>query len=226
MLHFQGKLTRQHAIEAHNCASFSISPDNPLRLSNRTLADYLSFYCGDGEAIYDSHRCRSIREADAIVFDFDGTLVDSRSSLVEAIITSTQMLFGLTCHTVVEKGLLEKALYDLSKTGGFNSPLDAVYSLFLGLVTSLSDERIERLTELLSGQSMIQSLSDFMLKLPGSHPKDELESCLDDVVQYADVRGTVSVEEGIDRLYREKRKRNHIESLKRVLSYRSVVPFL
>lgn len=181
------------------------------------MVEYVSLASSEGEGHFIRSELAGLLDSEAIVFDLDGTLVDSRMSLDESMLASVKTIFAAMSGRIVSRERLENASFDLRKTGGFNNPLDVAFSLTLALATSLDDSCISNLAELMDQGPV--GIADIMSKRVGDCSPRDLETCMAEVIQYADERGVQSINEGIDRLYGGKKKREAMQKLREALKY-------
>lgn len=157
-------------------------------------------------------------EADAVVFDVDGTLVSS--SFDAATLETVKILFGAFTGMIIDEHPLKEALFKIKSVGGFANHWDVAYALFMGLMSGLDEltlkEVIERI-EALGARSLVD-----LSRIKNRVSKCKVEQLLDgvkDVVDYVDERGIISVDEAFDRLYKNKEKRGLLMKLKELILY-------
>ncbi len=108
-----------------------------------------------------SHRGLSELKVDAVMFDIDGTLVDTRESYDKAIVeTANLILLSLTGASLPEREAL-KAVYRLRMTGLYNLDWDTAYVVVMSALAGLSEDALAEIAE----KATLESFS-----LPGSSP--------------------------------------------------------
>ena len=175
---------------------------------------YLSFFTEGGEVLYREE----IMEADALVFDVDGTLVSS--SFDTTTLKTIKILFGAFTGIVIDERPLREALFKIKSVGGFANHWDVTYALFMGLMSSLDECTLKDVVERIEAFD-IKNLVD-LSRAANRVSKCKVEQLLDgvkDVVDYVDERGLISVDEAFDRLYKNREKRNLLMRLKELISY-------
>ncbi len=184
------------------------------------MEDYASFATAGGESSYRASARESLLSADAVVFDCDGTLVDIRNSYDEAIFATTSLIFRALTGIMLPRERLREALFELRRSGGFNRDTDSVYCLLLALLTGLPDSRLgpvaSRLSDWHENPSLIALLA---CPKAAEYGEDALRESLADVLSYVDDRGVRSVEEGVERLYRGKKKGQLIAKIVQEMRY-------
>ncbi len=94
----------------------------------------------DGPGWVRSSALPDLREIDAIVFDCDGVLVDTRESYDAAIaVTADQLLQTMVGVRLPWKGLAPRLVTSLRRTGGFNNDWDSTYALVLFSVLAIPE---------------------------------------------------------------------------------------
>ncbi|MGC8568631.1 MAG: HAD family hydrolase [Nitrososphaeria archaeon] len=151
----------------------------------------------------------------AIVFDIDGTLVDSRSSYNEAIYSTASAFYGWIAGIKPPRDLVYDAVARLRLTGGFNNDWDTTYAIIMGLLSGLPDEVLRE-----------ASLDDFRFfrtpirsKFDRGEALESSSKALGYALMYADEKGLTSFDEGIRKLYNRKDKLNYLLRLKEKLNY-------
>lgn len=173
---------------------------------------------------------QELSEAEAVIFDCDGVLIDSRHSYNKAISeTVGYLLEKLTGQKekLDEEGLL-RLVMKLRSTGGFNNDWDTTYSILLLVLSKLEGEyqirmrsRIEELLKLSRGKGaaeIVRAMESF--GPPPSFPRslNDFLVSLGSQQRIADVRGIVSVEEALLRSS-DQEGRDFVGLLKEFLSY-------
>ena len=96
-----------------------------------------------------SRACRGFSElkVDAVVFDVDGTLVDTRESYDRAVVEAANLiLLSLTGASLPEQEVL-KAAYRLRMTGLYNLDWDTAYVVVMSALAGLSEEALAEVAE-------------------------------------------------------------------------------
>jgi HAD superfamily phosphatase len=180
--------------------------------------EWSSFATGEGEASFRTSALQSLRDCNAIVMDCDGTLVDISNSYDEAIYTSVEMIFQAITGRRPDRKALMDATFELRKSGGFNNDWDTVYAMLMGLLSGVPNESLEKLVEKLRLAGDVPLTLRSILRggiVPEGYDEREIEEGLRDVVSYADEAGALSVDTGLEKLYKGKDK---LELLKEVKS--------
>jgi phosphoglycolate phosphatase-like HAD superfamily hydrolase len=186
------------------------------------MRDYTSIALDEGEGLYVDSELPALKNSDAIVFDLDGTLIDSRMSLDESLLSTVQLLFGAISGKLMGRRELLDAAFELRKTGGFNNPCDVSYSLLVALCTSVDESCLLKVTAAI--ESGLSRVSELLSVRSTPCALEDVDSCLREVVQYGDARGTTSILEGIDRLYGGKRKKELMRRFESALKYPGMPP--
>jgi HAD superfamily hydrolase (TIGR01548 family) len=80
----------------------------------------------------------ALKQANAVVFDCDGVLIDVRNSYNQAIYeTVTYFLKALTGLKPPENGVSEKLIHLFRKTGGFNNDWNITYAILLFILSQM-----------------------------------------------------------------------------------------
>lgn len=80
--------------------------------------------------------------APAIVFDVDGTLVDSRWSYNATIVNTVKAFFGWATGVFPSEEEILGAVSKLRLTGGFNNDWDTSFTVLVGLLSGLTDQAL------------------------------------------------------------------------------------
>jgi len=81
-----------------------------------------------------------LRNVDALLFDCDGVLIDTRESYDKAIVKTVTLLFEKILNIeLLASSVTDSQIYLLRSTGGFNNDTDTAYILSLWLFTGLPD---------------------------------------------------------------------------------------
>jgi len=107
--------------------------------------EYKIINTSDGRAWVRSSRLRELREVDAIIFDCDGVLVDTRRSYDAAIAEVVDRLLRWIGFRLPWKRFAPSLILRLRRTGGFNNDWDSVYALILFSILSLTESEVRRL---------------------------------------------------------------------------------
>lgn len=108
--------------------------------------EYKIINTSDGRAWTLSSRLRELREVDAIVFDCDGVLVDTRRSYDAAIAEVVDRLLRWVGVRLPWKRFTPSLILRLRRTGGFNNDWDTVYALVLFSILALPASEVRKLT--------------------------------------------------------------------------------
>lgn len=173
---------------------------------------YLSFFTEDGEVLYQGE----VMEADAIVFDVDGTLVSS--SFDVTTLETVKILLGALTGIIIDDRSLKEALFKIKSVGGFSNHWDVAYALFMGLMSGLDERVLKGVVEKFEALNARNLVSKAMNMASKCKVKKLLEG-VRDVIDYVDERGIISVDEAFDRLYKNKEKRDLLMKLKELISY-------
>lgn len=184
------------------------------------MEEYHSFVTSNGEVFYKGE-LSSLQKADVLIFDMDGTLVDVSKSYDQVAIETVKMLFNVLTGVHLPEDPLRSAIYEIKKVGGFNNEWDVTYTMLMGLLSGLKEEALDTILGLLPeefGRVKLQDLVHIAVKAGKVDLKDALEG-LNDIVDYVDERGVISVDEAIERLYKNRKKRAILFRIKSFLNY-------
>ncbi len=158
------------------------------------------------------------RKYEAIAFDVDGTLVDSRLSYNETIYHTVSMFFQWSVGFKPPKDEIKNSIAKLRLTGGFNNDWDTSYTILIGLFSGLPDE----LLKIISSPEYRFFKSFTKIKVNRESLTEASIKALNYLLMYADNRGLQSIEEGIRKLYNKKDKLNYLTEIKNKLNYPSL----
>jgi len=146
------------------------------RGSRGMLNGYHSLELKAGVAYIRADSFRKINSLEAIVFDCDGVLIDTRGSYDEAIRRTLQRIFvQLTGCPLPLSTIPKEAIYNLRLSGGFNFDWDTTYIIALTLFNNLPkrfQEAFSEVTKRIEAEDAIQRLAAASSKLNGRMPKD------------------------------------------------------
>lgn len=110
--------------------------------------EYITVSFNLGEAYVKKSRLREISEADAVIFDCDGVLIDVRESYDKAIARATSWIFeALTGQKIPEELFSSEVIFSFRRSGGFNNDHDIVYGLLMFLLSQMPAGFIKELSE-------------------------------------------------------------------------------
>jgi len=123
----------------------------------------------------------NLSEIDAIIFDVDGVLIDSRNSYDKTIQKTISYFASKYAEFKLPRSEIpEKIIYAFRNTGGFNSDWDTSYVILLGLLSFSLQHDLHL---------------DPNFPLSSSTISYNLEKYLLNIASFADHRGIISVEE-------------------------------
>jgi phosphoglycolate phosphatase-like HAD superfamily hydrolase len=100
-------------------------------------AEYVEVPDDAGALILKQSR-RLFGSVDAVLFDCDGVLIDTRESYDRAIVKTIEFLFSRLLNVEIGEGLVGREnIYLLRSTGGFNNDTDTAYILSLWIFAGL-----------------------------------------------------------------------------------------
>ena len=138
--------------------------------------EYQELNLEGGRAYIRSDSFEKIKSLDAIIFDCDGVLIDTRRSYDEAIRRTVQHIFtNLTNIPLPLSTMPKEAIYNLRLSGGFNFDWDTTYIIALALFKNLPKRFQEAFSEAakqIDAEEAIQRLKATSSKLSGRLPKD------------------------------------------------------
>ena len=171
-----------------------------------------------------------LKTVGAIIFDCDGVLIDVRKSYKKTVVKTVEFFVdGLTGVKLPSDDALNKTIYLLKVSGGFNNDWDVAYSILLSLFSTsprffqekiiglVKSDEFERGTLHERFQYVKASLEDLK---PMSFIKDwsKLRINLNELTEKADASGINSVERELI-LNPASKFRPACEALKRFLAY-------
>lgn len=111
-----------------------------------TVRGYRSVRLRGGKVLVKPSTLKALGNVDAVVFDCDGVLVDTRGSYDATIakVTDTMVSKLAGIRLPYERSLPELILR-LRRTGGFNNDWDTTYALTLFSILSLEEQRVRRI---------------------------------------------------------------------------------
>lgn len=103
--------------------------------------DYVEIQLRGESALYRPSILSKLKAADAIIFDCDGVLIDTRESYRKSIAqTINYILTELTNLDPLPANTIREIAHILKKSGGFNNDWDVVYVILLFLFSKLPQE--------------------------------------------------------------------------------------
>ena len=111
------------------------------------LEEYKAISTSDGRAWVLSSRLAALREVDAVVFDCDGVLVDTRRSYDAAIAEVTDRLLSWVGVRLPWRRFAPSLILQLRRTGGFNNDWDTVYTLTVLSILALPASQARKIAE-------------------------------------------------------------------------------
>lgn len=149
---------------------------------------YKSLTTPQGVVLYRSDIKYRIENVDAIVFDVDGTLVNTLNSYNKAIYYTVNFFLKTLTNITIPEHLVMETIHKLRLTGGFNNDWDTTYAIIMGVLSTLDINSLSRIAKALSERGI------------PSQPAIQVESIdfisgLENVVNSVDSRGIASIEE-------------------------------
>jgi phosphoglycolate phosphatase-like HAD superfamily hydrolase len=96
-----------------------------------------------------------LRAADAIIFDCDGVLIDTRQSYRKTIVQTVNfILTALTSIRPLPANTIREIAHILKKSGGFNNDWDVVYVILLFLFSNLPQKFQNEFTQLIKTEKV------------------------------------------------------------------------
>jgi len=124
-----------------------------------------------GRAYIRSDSFEQIKSLDAVIFDCDGVLIDTRTSYDEAIRRTVQHIFrNLTSNPLPLNTIPKQAIYNLRLSGGFNFDWDTTYVIALTLFKNLPkrfQEAFSEATKQIDAEEATERLTAASSKLSG-----------------------------------------------------------
>jgi len=108
-----------------------------LEMSYREIA------AASGKAYINEQQLEELAEAEALLFDCDGVLIDVRNSYDAAINRTVAYIMGKLKPRDFSGAASQRLIYRLRRSGGFNNDWDAVYVILLGTFAQLDDESLK-----------------------------------------------------------------------------------
>lgn len=151
-----------------------------------------------------------IENVDAVVFDVDGTLINTLNSYNKAIYYTVNFFLKTLTNTTIPEHLVMETIHKLRLTGGFNNDWDTAYTIIMGVLSTLDVSSLSRIAETLNErvipiQPVIQVKS---INFIGG---------LESIVNSVDSRGIASIEEWLRSLPRV--KYDYLMRISRLLKY-------
>ncbi len=147
-----------------------------LRSGFRGLLKYKELKVDGGRAYLKLGSLENLKTVDAIIFDCDGVLIDTRRSYDAAIRKSIQHIFeSLTGCKMPLSVIPLDVIYNLRLSGGFNFDWDSTYVIALMLFTNLPKDFQRAFSEAaqhLEGENAAQRLLDASSNLRGKLDKE------------------------------------------------------
>jgi len=155
------------------------------------------------------------RKYEAIAFDIDGTLIDSRVSYNETIYQTVSMFYQWVVGFKPPKDEINSSVAKLRLTGGFNNDWDTAYTILIGLYSGFPDEILKILSS-----TEYRFFKDYIkVKMNKESLIETSIKALNYLLMYADSKGLQSIEEGLKKLYNRKEKLNYLIEIKNKLNY-------
>ena len=151
----------------------------------------------------------------ALIFDIDGTLIDSRLSYNETIYDTVSIFYQSITGFKPEREQINEAIIKLRLTGGFNNDWDSTYAILIGLYSGLPDEVLK----LVSSNDYKFFRSTIKLKLNKESIAESSYKALNYLLMFADSNGLNSIEAGLQKLYNKKDKLDYLQKIKLKLNY-------
>lgn len=158
------------------------------------------------------------KKYEAIAFDVDGTLVDSRVSYNETIYQTVSMFYEWVAGFKPPKDEVNRFIAKLRLTGGFNNDWDTTYTILIGLFSGLPDDVLK----VIASPEYKFFKNYTKVKISKEEITEASVKALSYLLVYADSRGIQSVEDGIKKLYNKKDKLNYLMEIKKKLNYPSL----
>ncbi len=118
---------------------------------------YLELMLVDGKAYVRRDRLDHLGRVDAVIFDCDGALIDTRNSYNGTISkTVAYILKSLIGYTPPERLISDRIIYLFRKSGGFNNDWNITYGILIFILCSLPEKlqhTLKRCMEIVERQS-------------------------------------------------------------------------
>jgi len=183
---------------------------------------YKSFATSRGEVLY-RVELEEIQRVNVLILDCDGTLIDITNSYDQATIETVKILFKAFTGANLKDEDLRGYIFHIKKSGGFANHWDVSYAILIGLLSGLSESVLEKIVNALPESTegiALQNLAYIAKGIRGIDVEKAKEG-VKDIVDYVDERGLKSIDEAIDRLYKNRRKRELLLKIKAFINYPS-----
>ncbi|MBI2648129.1 MAG: hypothetical protein HYW93_00535 [Thaumarchaeota archaeon] len=108
-----------------------------------TVSGYRSVRLRGGRVLVKPSILKSLGNVDAVVFDCDGVLVDTRGSYDATIVKVTSTMVSKFARVRLPyKAMLPDLILKLRRTGGFNNDWDTTYAMTLFSILSLDETKV------------------------------------------------------------------------------------
>lgn len=115
--------------------------------------EYITIALDKGPAFIKRSDLQELAKVDAIVFDCDGVLIDVQGSYFAAIKETVKHISSQLMGAEPDDGALDRAIYLLKRSGGFNNDWDTAYAISLALIASLPEEMAQAFVRVVSSEA-------------------------------------------------------------------------
>lgn len=189
-------------------------------------SEYLKIQIGQNPAYVLKASLERLKQTDAIIFDCDGVLIDTRESYGKCIIDTVKFFINeLTEVKIPPDHILNEVIYLLRKSGEFNNDWDSTYVILLSLLCKLpkefQDEFINLANSTKFDEKTLRESFDYLKNSMKSKPSsfvtsiDEVGYELKQFALQVDDSGIVSVE----KWFRNSDLNEFFLSVKKFLNY-------
>jgi HAD superfamily hydrolase (TIGR01549 family) len=177
------------------------------------LTNYWAFETDSGTTYIRHDSFSDLEHVDAVIFDCDGVLIDTKESYDQAVLFTAGRLSSVILGLDHSNLYSREDLYALRSTGGFNNDWDLTYAL---VSYTLSLNQTERMADLLreaSGLGLGERIKYVGRRVTGN--PSYIPPKIDALANQLDATGL----KALDTFYKEKGMTAFIEALNEVLSY-------
>jgi phosphoglycolate phosphatase-like HAD superfamily hydrolase len=144
------------------------------------MTKYQEFNFDSGKGYVRKDAIEALKDVDAIIFDCDGVLIDTKGSYDETILkTIKYVLEGFTNSFFPNNLISDEIVFLFKKSGGFNSDWDICYTVLMFILLNLSKEYQRILQKAIENVDLTKSPLEKFLSIKNYMSRYDFQKIMD-----------------------------------------------
>lgn len=145
------------------------------------MAEYQEFIFDAGKGYVRKDTIEALKGVDAVIFDCDGVLIDTKDSYDKTILrTVDYVLEGFTNSFFPNNLISDEIVFLFKKSGGFNSDWDVCYAILMFILLNLSKEYRRILQHIVENVDLTKSPLEKFLSIKNRMGKHDFQKIMDE----------------------------------------------